>query len=114
MIAQETILVQLVRLIDRIPTPPPSTRPCRGRPPVYSDGLFLKALVVMIVKRLHRVGELLAVLDEPTPEMRALRGLLLRAGPLPLAAHLREAAARPARDAARAHRLPGTAPGSVA
>lgn len=83
MIAQETILVQLVRLIDHIPTPPPSTHPCRGRPPVYSDGLFLKALVVMIVKRLHRVGELLAVLEEPTPEMCALRGLLCERGRYP-------------------------------
>jgi hypothetical protein len=83
MIAQETVLVQLVSLIDRIPTPPPSARPCRGRPPVYSDGLFLKALVVMIVKRLHRVGELLAVLEEPTPEMRALGGLLCERGRYP-------------------------------
>ena len=31
----------------------------RGRPIVYSDTLFLKALVVMIVRRLHQVGELL-------------------------------------------------------
>jgi hypothetical protein len=80
MIAQETVLVQLVRLIDHIPTSPPSARPRRGRPPVYSDELFLKALVVMIVKRLHRVGELLAVLEEPTPETRALRGLLCERG----------------------------------
>jgi hypothetical protein len=48
----------------------------RGRPIVYSDTLFLKALVVMIVRRLHKVGELLAVLEEPTPEMRSLRELL--------------------------------------
>jgi hypothetical protein len=31
----------------------------------------------MIVRRLHRVGELLAVLEEPTPEMRMVRQLLL-------------------------------------
>jgi hypothetical protein len=32
----------------------------------------------MIVRRLHRVGELLAVLEEPSQEMRSLRKLLLR------------------------------------
>jgi hypothetical protein len=43
----------------------------------------LKALVIMIVRRLHRVGELLAVLDEPTPEMRAVRELLREEGRFP-------------------------------
>jgi hypothetical protein len=62
MIAQDTVLVQLVRLVERIPTPPPLPRRS-GRPIVYSDGLFLKALVIMIVRRIHRVGELLAVLE---------------------------------------------------
>jgi hypothetical protein len=76
MIAQDSVLVQLVRLVDRLPAPAPSTAARRGRPPLYSDALFLKALVVMIVRRLHKVGELLAVLQEPTPEMRSLRELL--------------------------------------
>lgn len=83
MIAQDPILVQLVRLLDRVPAPPQSARPRRGRPHVYSDGLFLKALVVMIVRRLHRPGELLAVLEEPTPEMRSLRELLSERGRFP-------------------------------
>jgi Transposase DDE domain len=76
MISQDSILVQLVRLVDHLPTPPPSATPRRGRPRVYPDGLFLKALTIMIVRRLHRVGELLAVLEEPTPEMRSLRSML--------------------------------------
>ena len=77
MIAHHSVLVQLVRLVDRLPTASPSMSPARrGRPIVYSDTLFLKALVVMIVRRLHKVGELLAVLEEPTPEMRSLRELL--------------------------------------
>ena len=67
MINQDSILVQLIRLIESIPSPPPPPRR-RGRPIVYSEKLFLKALVVMIVRRLHRVGEFLAVLQEPTPE----------------------------------------------
>ncbi len=82
MIAQDSVLVQLLRLVDRVPGPP-EARPCRGRPRLYSDGLFLKALVVMVVKRLHRVGELLAVLEEDTFEMNAARGLLFENGRLP-------------------------------
>jgi hypothetical protein len=83
MIAQDTVLVQLIRLIDRIPAPPPPTRRSPGRPIVYSDRLFLKALLIMIVRRLHRVGELLAVLEEPTPQMREVRGLLSEEGRFP-------------------------------
>jgi hypothetical protein len=77
MIAQHSVLVQLVGLLDRLPAPAPSTAPRRrGRPHLYSDALFTKALVIMIVRRLHKVGELLAVLEEPTREMRSLRELL--------------------------------------
>jgi Transposase DDE domain len=83
MIAQDTLLVQLIRLIDRIPTPPAPTRRSRGRPIVYSDRLFLKALLIMIVRRLHKVGELLAVLEEPTPQMRTVRSLLSEKGRFP-------------------------------
>jgi hypothetical protein len=50
MITPETVAVQLLRLIERIPQPPPKRQ--RGRLVVYSDGLFLKAMVIMIVKRL--------------------------------------------------------------
>jgi hypothetical protein len=50
---------------------------------VYSDRLFLKALVIMIVKHLPRVHTLLAVLDQPTPEMRRLRALLSEHGRYP-------------------------------
>jgi hypothetical protein len=82
MITQDSVLVQLMRLIDRIPSLPPR-RPPRGRPKFYPEKLFLKALVIMIVRRLHRVGELLAVLDEPTPEMRMVRELLREEGRFP-------------------------------
>jgi hypothetical protein len=82
MIYQDSVLVQLIRLIESIPSPPPPPRR-RGRPIVYSEKLFLKALVVMIVRRLHRVGEFLAVLQEPTPEMSTVRELLCENGRLP-------------------------------
>jgi hypothetical protein len=83
MIAQGSVLVQLVGLIDRLPAPSTPTARRRGRPTVYPEALFLKALVIMIVRRLHRVGELLAVLEEPTEEMRSLRELLCEGGRFP-------------------------------
>ncbi len=83
MIAQGSVLVQLVRLLDCAPATTSTRHPRRGRPTTYPDGLFLKALVVMALKRLHRVGELLAVLREPTPEMIALRELLSERGRFP-------------------------------
>jgi hypothetical protein len=84
MITQDSVLVQLIRLVERIPSPSPPPPPRRrGRPVVYSEKLFLKALVIMIVRRLHRVGELLAVLDEPTPEMSMVRELLREEGRFP-------------------------------
>jgi hypothetical protein len=66
----------LVQLVWLIPMPDPPSKRERGRPKVYPDRLFLQALVIMIVKRLHKVNELLSVLAEPTPEMRVLRAML--------------------------------------
>jgi hypothetical protein len=82
MIPQESLLIQLVRLVDRIPLPPPP-KAGRGHPKVYSDRLFLKALVIMIVKHLHKVFELLSVLEQPTAEMQVLRALLTENGRYP-------------------------------
>lgn len=76
MIPQESLLVTLVKMIDSIPTPV-VTKAKRGRPFTYPEKLFLKALVIMIVKHLHKVHELLSVLEVPTYEMQQLRQLLL-------------------------------------
>jgi hypothetical protein len=84
MIPQESLLIQLVRLVDRIPEPQPP-KAGRGHPKVYSDRLFLKALVIMIVRHLHKVHELLSVLAQPTAEMQVLRELLTENGRYPLA-----------------------------
>jgi hypothetical protein len=83
MIAQDTLLVRLVRLVDQIPVPPPPPKRGRGHPKIYSDRLFLKALVIMIVRHLHKVHELLSVLEQDTPEMRTLRALLTEKGRYP-------------------------------
>ena len=75
MLLQESLLVTLVKLVDGIPMSAPLTRG-RGRPPVYPDRLLLKALGIMMVRRLHKVNAFWAVLAEPTPEMPGLRELL--------------------------------------
>jgi Transposase DDE domain len=82
MVVNASLLVALVRLIDAIPLPPPPPTG-RGRPKVYSDRLFLKALVIMIVRHLATVHALLAVLEQPTPEMQHLRSLLTEDGRYP-------------------------------
>lgn len=80
---QETLLIKLVRLVDRIPIPPPPEKRGPGRPRVYPDHMFLKALIMMIVRHLHKVNELLGVLEQPTPEMQTLRSLLSENGNYP-------------------------------
>ena len=64
MVHEISLAVTLVRLVDRIPTPPP---PQRGRPRYYAERLFLKALVIMIIKQLHSPYELLTVLAQGSP-----------------------------------------------
>jgi hypothetical protein len=78
MVPQEPALVMLVKLVDRIPERPVRRR---GRPPRYSDRLFLKALVVMVVKHLPRVHTLPEVLAQP--ELRPVRALLTEGGRFP-------------------------------
>jgi hypothetical protein len=79
MVPETSLLVALVGLIDRIPVPSAAKR--RGRPKTYSDRLFLKALVIMVVKHLPKVHSLLSVLEEP--EMGTLRALLVESGRYP-------------------------------
>lgn len=102
MVAYDSLVVRLVTLVDRIPCPVPPSR--RGRPVVYSDRLFLKALVVMVLKRLPTVHALLAVLAEDTTEMRQLRHLLTEGGGVPS----RRTWER------RLRALPGTLPAQIA
>lgn len=80
MIPDRPLLVTLLLLVDRIPLPPPPAQG-RGRPKHYPDRLFLKALVIMIVRHLPKVHTLLAVLDQP--ELEYLRALLTEDGRYP-------------------------------
>src|SRR6266513_635597 len=75
MVSETSVLVALVLLVDGLPLLPPRPRR-RGRPAVYSDRVFLKALGIRIVRRLSKVHLLLSVLDEPTLERQRLRALL--------------------------------------
>ncbi len=81
MIVQPSILLALLVLVDRLPLP--SRGHPRGRPPVYPDRLFLKALVVMVVRHVPTVHALLALLDQPTAEMQQVRWLLTDQGRFP-------------------------------
>jgi hypothetical protein len=83
MVTQDALLVTLVKLVDRLPMPlAPEKQGC-GHPKVYPDRLFLKALVIMIVRHLHHVHELLSVLAQPTAEMQQLHSLLSEQGRFP-------------------------------
>src|SRR5688572_15013534 len=82
MIAPASNLVTLLQAVDRLPLPDPAPQG-RGHPQVYSDRLMLKAVVVMIVRRLPTPHLLMAVLTQPTAEMAELRTLLSEHGRFP-------------------------------
>ena len=75
------MLIVPVKLVDPIPSPPAAQR-TGGHPTVYSDWLFFKALVIMIVKDLQTMHELLTVLEQPTLEMQELCTLRTQEGAL--------------------------------
>ena len=73
MVPQESLLVILVGLIELIPIPPTPEQRKRGRTKTYPDRLFLKALVIMIVRQVNTPSGLLAILAQATQEMQELR-----------------------------------------
>ncbi len=81
MVPQISLLVLLVDLIDAIPSPTLVQQ--RGRPQTYPDRLFLKAIVIMLVRDVVTVDGLLAILGQPTREMVALRDRLTVNGRFP-------------------------------
>jgi hypothetical protein len=52
MLTHGSILVSFLWLVEQIPTPPPPVKRQRGRQEFYSDKLFVKALIVIIIRRL--------------------------------------------------------------
>jgi hypothetical protein len=62
MLRQTSLLVSLVLLIDHLPWPSAPVKRPRGRPKTYSDRLILKALVIMIIRRLY-TAEVITIYD---------------------------------------------------
>ena len=76
MLQQKPLLVTFVMLIDLIPMPPPPKTRGRGRPKVYPDRLIVKALIIMVIRRLYTAYSLLAFLEQETSLTQQLRTLL--------------------------------------
>jgi DDE family transposase len=83
MLRHTSVLVSLVRLIDRLPWPPEATKRPRGHPKTYSDRLIVKALVIMIIRRLYTAYALLAFLGQDDPIPQQLRPVLYERGRFP-------------------------------
>jgi hypothetical protein len=83
MLRHTSVLVSLVGLVDRLPWPPEPPKRLRGHPKTYSDRLIVKALVVMIIRRLYTAYALLAFLDQADPLPQQLRPLLCEQGRFP-------------------------------
>jgi hypothetical protein len=76
MLQQKPLLVTFVMLMDRIPIPPPPKKRGRGRPKVYPDRLIVKALIIIVIRRLYTAYSLLAFLEQETALTQQLRPLL--------------------------------------
>src|SRR5919206_3245367 len=83
MLLHPSVLVSLVVLVDWLPWPPEATKRPRGHPKTYSDRLMVKALVIMIIRRLYTAYALLAFLDQDDPLPQQLRPLLCEQGRFP-------------------------------
>lgn len=83
MLQQKSLLVMLVGTVGRIAMPSaPSKRP-RGRPTTYSERLILKALVIMMVRRVYSASALLAFLEQEDAVSQQLRVVLCENGQFP-------------------------------
>src|SRR5512144_39086 len=72
----DSLLVSLVKMIDRIPIPPPPPKRPRGRPVTSPDRLILKALVILSIRRWYPAWALLRFLEPTEPLVQPRRTLL--------------------------------------
>ena len=90
MLAREPLLVTLVKLVDLIPMPQEPEQRGRGRPKVYSDRIMVKALIIMVVRRLYIAYSLLAFLEQETELTKQFRHLCQYPGAFPEAEIVRQ------------------------
>ena len=83
MLTSGSILVSLLALVEQIPMPLPPAKRKRGRQETYSDKLFVKALIIMIIRRLYTAYALLHFLAQDDPVALQLRPLLTEHGRFP-------------------------------
>lgn len=83
MLRHTSLLVSLVLLLDHLPWPSAPVKRPRGRPQTYSDRLILKALVIMIIRRLYTAYALLTFLEQADAVAQQLRPLLSEQGRFP-------------------------------
>lgn len=83
MLTRKPLLVMLVMLVDRLPMPAEPTKRGRGRPKTYSDRLIVKALLIMVIRRLYTAYSLLAFLEQDTKLTKQLREMLTQEGRFP-------------------------------
>ena len=69
MVYQDSLLVTLLHQVDLLPIVAEPVHRKHGRPKVYTDRVFIKALLVMIVCHFGKVHEFYAALQQPTREM---------------------------------------------
>ncbi len=63
----DSLLVSLVKMIDRIPIPPPPPKRTRGRLVTSPDRLILKALVILSIRRWYPAWAWWRCLEQPAP-----------------------------------------------
>lgn len=83
MVAKEALLVIFVRMVDRLSQPKAIEGRRRGRPQQYTERLMMKALVIMVIRRLYSAYSLLAFLEQESELTCALRPLLMEGGRMP-------------------------------
>lgn len=76
MITEVPLLVILLKFVDQIPEPSQQKKQGRGRPKTYPDRLIVKALLVMVIRRIYSAYGLLVFLEQDTPLTQELRQLL--------------------------------------
>ena len=84
MIQQESLLVTLLSWVDRLPEEAFAERPRgKGHGQVYSERVFVKVALVMLVQHWPRVQECYEALHQPSAEMERLRAELSERGRFP-------------------------------